>query len=176
MKQGIYIVLLVVAFILGALFFRTCIPNSTPPEPTIQRDTVVIRDTIRPPVPKTEVIMVVRYDTVRPQAKPVEGLTPELATVALPEDTMPRITPENDVIIPITQNTYKTEEYMAVVEGYRPRLVSIELYQKTTTITNTITKTRSPRWALTIGPGIGYGPNGVQPYVGVTLGFVLWDR
>lgn len=176
MKQGTYIVLLIVAFILGALFFRTCSPNAKPPEPTIQRDTVVIRDTIRPPVPKPEVITVVRYDTVRPQAKPVEGVTPALATVTLPEDTIPRITPENDVIIPITQNTYKTEDYTAIVEGYRPRLVSIELYPKTTTITNTITKTRSPRWALTVGPGVGYGPNGVQPYVGVTVGFVLWSK
>lgn len=176
MKQGTCIVLLAVAFIIGALFFRTCSPNATPPEPTIQRDTVIIRDTIRPPVPKPEVITVVRYDTVRPQAKPVEGVTPDLATVTLPEDTIPRITPENDVIIPITQNTYKTEDYTAVVEGYRPRLVSIELYPKTTTITNTITKTRSPRWALTAGPGIGYGPNGVQPYVGVTVGFVLWSK
>ena len=176
MKQGTYIVLLIVAFILGALFFRTCSPKAAPPEPTIQRDTVVIRDTIRPPVPKPEVITVVRYDTVRPQAKPIEGVTPALATVTLPEDTIPRITPENDVIIPITQNTYKTEDYTAVVEGYRPRLVSIELYPKTTTITNTITKTRSPRWALTVGPGVGYGPNGVQPYVGVTVGFVLWSK
>lgn len=176
MKQGTYIVLLIVAFILGALFFRTCSPNAIPPEPTIQRDTVVIRDTIRPPVPKPEVITVVRYDMVRPQAKPVEGVTPALATVILPEDTIPRITPENDVIIPITQDTYKTEDYTAVVEGYRSRLVSIELYLKTTTITNTITNTRSPRWALTVGPGVGYGPNGVQPYVGVTVGFVLWSK
>lgn len=150
--------MLVVASILGAFSFRTCSPNATLPEPTIQRDTVVIRDTIRT------------------QAKPVEGVTPDLATVTLPEDTIPRITPENDVIIPIIQNTYKTEDYTAVVEGYRPRLVSIELYPKTTTITNTITKTRSSRWALTVGPGIGYGPNDVQPYVGVTLGFVLLSK
>lgn len=176
MKQGTYIVLLVVAFILGALFFRTCSPNATPLETTIQRDTVVIRDTIWPPVPKPEVITAVRYDTVRPQAKPVEGVTTDLVTLILPKDMIPRITPENDVIIPITQNTYKTEDYTAVVEGYRPRLVSIELYPKTTTITNKITNTRSPRWALTVGPGIGYGPNGVQPYVGVTVGFVLWSK
>lgn len=169
-----------ICFLLAAVCFmvayRGCSPNATPPEPTIQRDTVVIRDTIRPPVPKPEVITVVRYDTVRPQAKPVEGVTPDLATVTFPEDTIPRITPENDVIIPITQNTYKTEDYTAVVEGYRPRLVSIELYPKTTIITNTITKTRSPRWALIVGPGVGYGPNGVQPYVGVTVGFVLWSK
>ncbi len=176
MKPGTSIVLLVVSFILGALFFRACSPNVAPPEPTIQRDTVVIRDTIRPPVPKPEVVTVVRYDTVQPQEKPVEGVTQALTTVTLPEDTIPRITPGNNVIIPITQNTYRTEDYKAVVEGYKPRLVSIELYPKTTTVTNATVKTRSPRWALTVGPGVGYGPNGVQPYVGVTAGFVLWSK
>lgn len=176
MRRSTYIALLVVAFILGALFFRACSPGAEPPEPTIQRDTVVIRDTIRPPVPKPEVITVVRHDTIRPQIKPVEGITSDRATVTIPGDTMPRITPENAVIIPITQNTYTTEDYTAVVEGYRPRLVSIELYPKTMTITNTVAKTRSPRWALTVGPGVGYGPNGVQPYVGVTVGLVLWGK
>lgn len=175
MKQGVYIVLLIAAFVLGAMTFRACGPNATPAEPTIQRDTVVIRDTIRPPVPKPEV-KPVRYDTVRPQNRPAEDAIPNVAAVPLPEDTIPRITPENDVIIPITQSTYKTEDYTAVVEGYRPRLVSIELYPKTTTITNTVTNTRSPRWALTVGPGVGYGPNGVQPYIGVSLGFVLWSK
>lgn len=167
---------LLLGIVIGCICMRLCVNSSPLPEPTIQRDTVVIRDTIRLPVPKPEVITVVRYDTVRPQAKPVEDVTPALATVALSEDTIPRITPENDVIIPITQNTYKTEDYTAVVEGYRPRLVSIELYPKTMTITNTITKIRSPRWALTVGSGVGYGPNGVQPYVGVTVGFVLWSK
>jgi hypothetical protein len=169
MKASTILILLLVAVVCG-LTVRLIRPTVTPPEPVIQRDTVIIRDTIRPEVPKPEVITVVRYDTVRSQAKPVEGVTPDPATVTLTEDTIP----ENDVIIPITQSTYKSEDYTVVVEGYRPRLVSIELYPKTTTITNTVT--RSPRWALTVGPGIGYGPNGVQPYIGVTVGFVLWAK
>jgi hypothetical protein len=173
MKTGIILLAIVALLLCILLFFRTCSPNATPPEPAIQRDTVVIRDTLRPSVPKPEVITVVRYDTIRLQIRPVEDITTTRTTIAIPEDTIPQITSENDVIIPITRNTYKTEDYTAVVEGYKPRLASIELYPKTTTITNTITKTRSPRWALTVGPGVGYGPNGVQPYIGVTVGFVL---
>lgn len=165
-------VLPAITFVLGALFFRACIPYAAPPELTIRSDTVVIRDTIRMPVPKPEVITVVRYDTLRLQMEAAEGITPDPATVS----TTKQITPENGVIIPITRNTYKTEDYTAVVEGYRPRLISMELYPKTTTITNTITKIRSPRWALTVGPGVGYGPKGVQPYIGITVGFVLWSR
>ena len=73
-------------------------------------------------------------------------------------------------------NVYRTDDYAAVVEGYRPRLVSSELYPKITTVTNTITNTRSPRWALTVGPGVGYGPGGIRPYIGVNVGIVLWSR
>lgn len=156
---------LLLGIVIGCICMRSCV-NSSPP--TIQRDTVIIRDTIRTPVPKPEVITVVRYDTVRPQAKPVEGVTPDLAMI----DTIKAESVLKGVILPITQNTYKTEDYTVVVEGYRPRLVSIELYPKTTTIT----KTRSPRWALTVGPGVGYSGGKVQPYVGVTVGFVLWSN
>lgn len=176
MKQGIYIVLLAVGFILGVLFFRGCGPNVTPLERTILCDTMIIRDTIRQPVPKPEVITVVRFDTVRLQTKPVEDMKPAMTSVDLSEDTGPRVTLENDLIIPITRNIYKTEDYEAIIEGYRARLVHIELYPKTVTITKTVIRTRSPRWVLTVGPGVGYGTNGVRPYVGITAGFVLWSR
>lgn len=171
MKTRTIIIMLLAAVVCG-LTVRLIHSTATPPEPTIQRDTIVIRDTVRPPIPEPVVITVVRYDTVRPQTKPVEKVTPVSATVIIPEDTIAR----NSAVIPITRNTYKTEEYTAVVEGYRPQLVSMELYRKTTTVTNKITKTRSPRWVLSAGPGIGYGPNGVQPYVGVSVGFVLWAK
>jgi hypothetical protein len=172
MKEGTYkTIILCLALTLIVTNIGPCQQSKRQPEPAIQRDTVIIRDTIRPEVPEPEVIRVVRYDTVRPQAEPVGDVTPVAVGITLTEDTVP---PENGVIIPITQSTYKTEDYTAIIEGYRPRLVSMELYRKTTTITNTVT--RSPRWALTVGPGIGYGPNGVQPYVGVSVGFVLWSK
>jgi len=171
MKPGVFLVLLLLIFALTAVIFLRGKSGPAPSEPAIQRDTVVIRDTVRLPVPAPEVITVIRYDTVRPQTKLPEGMI--TATVA---DTVMRITPGNDVIIPVTRNTYVTGDYTAVVEGYRPRLVSIELYPETTTITNTVINKRSPRRALTVGPGIGYGPDGIQPYIGVTLGFVLWSK
>jgi len=176
MKRVACIVLLAAAFGLGALSFRACNPGAAPQEPTVRRDTVIVRDTIRLPAPKPVVVTVVRYDTLRVQTAPVDDITPPVATVTTPRDTMPQITPENDIIVPITRNVYRTDDYAAVVEGYRPRLVSIELYPKITTVTNTITNTRSPRWALTVGPGVGYGPGGIRPYIGVNVGIVLWSR
>jgi hypothetical protein len=87
-----------------------------------------------------------------------------------------QITPENDVIIPISQSVYKTDDYTATIEGYRARLVDIELYPKTVTITNTVTKTRAPHWALTAGTGVGYGRNGVEPFIGISFGYVIWSK
>lgn len=161
-----------VAFVLGALFFRTCGPNAPAPEPIIQRDTIVIRDTIRPPIPEPQVRTVVRYDAVRLPAKPVERSAATEPTTY--PDTVAIV--ENTVVLPITEVEYKTDDYRAVVEGYNPRLVSIELYPQTTLINTTVTKYKRPKWAVTVGPGVGYGPKGVQPYVGVSVGFVIWSR
>ena len=58
-------------------------------------------------------------------------------------------------IIPITRSTYKTEEYKAVIEGYKPTLVSLAVYPKTILIKNTQEIYRKPRFALTIGAGLG---------------------
>lgn len=165
MRTGLYIFSMTVAFLAGALVFRACGPAAPPAVPTTRCDTVVLRDTVRLPVPAAEVVAVVRYDTIPAERGCVPADT-------VPADTILRITPDNDVVLPITRRVYRTEDYAATVEGYRARLVGMELYPKTMTITHT----RSPRWALTAGPGIGYGPNGVHPYVGVTAGFVLWSK
>lgn len=126
----------------------------------VRTDTVTIRDTIREPIPVPVVRTVVHYDTVR-VALPVAD--------SLPEDSAA-------VVLPIERKTYETEDYRAVVEGYKPSLVEMEIYRQSTTITNTVMQPKRPRWALTVGPGIGYGPHGVQPYVGASFGFVLWSK
>ena len=39
-----------------------------------------------------------------------------------------------------------------------------------------ITLTRQPRWAVTAGVGVGYSPAGINPYVGIKVGRVIWMR
>ena len=162
-KFRIYIILgLLCAFAIGWGLCRSCTPKPQPAEPIIKRDTVIIRDTIRPSVPKPQVVTVVRRDTVR------------LAVVPEPDATAP---PDSvQVEIPISQSVYQTDDYRATVEGYDARLVDMEIYRQITVITNTVPKWKSPRWALTIGPGVGYGPNGWQPYIGVSVGFVIFSK
>ena len=146
----------------GFIICRSCTPEPTPADPIIKRDTVVIRDTVRPPVPKPQIVTVVRRDTVR-------------ITVVQDVEDKP-LTDTVRVEIPISRSIYKTDDYKATIEGYNARLVDMELYRRTTVITNTVPKLKSPRWALTVGPGIGYGPNGWRPYIGASVGFVILSR
>ena len=119
-----------------------------------------VRDTIREPIPVPIVRTVVRYDTVRVAFPAVDSLPGDSAAV----------------VLPIERKTYETEDYRAVVEGYKPSLVEMEVYRQSAIVTNTVVQPKRPRWALTVGPGVGYGPRGVQPYVGVSFGFVIWSK
>lgn len=141
-----WIVSAVVSFLMGMLCCYVFVPT---PEPVNLIDTVIVRDTIREQIPVPEYVNVIRYDTLRIHD-----------TIYYP--------------LPITQQTYLTSNYKAVIEGYKPKLVSLETYPKTTIITRTATK--KPKWSITVGPGIGYGKNGIQPYIGISAGFVLWSK
>ena len=73
-----------------------------------------------------------------------------------------------EVIIPITQRVYEdSTRYRAVVEGYEPRHISLEIYPQ---------PTKPPtvkRWH--IGPSVGLGWNGrnLAPFAGVTVTYSL---
>lgn len=122
-------------------------------------DTVIIFDTVRITEFQPVKEYITRYDTIKVL------------------DTL-------KAFIPISVKEYSTEQYKAIIEGYKPNLLSLDIYQKQTTIfdtiriqTNTtITKYRKPRFALSVGPGIGYDSHKVTPFIGVNFGFVLWSK
>lgn len=73
------------------------------------------------------------------------------------------------VEIPIEQRTYEGEYYKAVVQGFRPELVSIDIRHPEVPI-------EAPKhkwWTVTVGPQLGYGltPAGWQPYAGLGVTF-----
>ena len=75
----------------------------------------------------------------------------------------------------IETRMYEDSLYRAQVSGpavgcYRPTLDWIETYS----CTQTITRTRRNRFAVTAGVGAAYTPRGIQPTVGVQVGVVLW--
>ena len=101
--------------------------------------------------------------------------------VCLPTDTDTTVSNKENVAdsalvaVPISQVTCEGDNYTAVIEGFRPRLVSIDIIQQTQYIETT--KTIPPKkWSfgLTLGAsaGVFYTPKGIQPGAGLgaTLG------
>ena len=82
-----------------------------------------------------------------------------------------------DVAISIETLQYEDSTYRAQVSGprigqYGPRLDWFETYNRTTT--QLVTKRH--RFAVTAGVGLGYTFKGIQPFVGVSAGVILWQK
>lgn len=125
-----------------------------------QVDTIVRVDTIREVNMRVQKVYVDRVDTV---------------LMSIPGDTV-RV----PVWIPIERKEYKTENYKAVIEGYRPCLVSMELYQKTMTIESFETRavTAKPRFGIGLQAGYGFNGKKVFPYIGVgmQINLLTWGK
>lgn len=77
------------------------------------------------------------------------------------------------VEIPIVQRTFEGQYYRAVVQGYQPELVGIDIRLPEIAAP----PSKHKWWSVTIGPQLGYGltPSGWQPYagIGVTVGITF---
>lgn len=122
----------------------------------IERDTIIVRDTIREYYPREVVKTIVRTERVEVPVVRCDTI----------RDTM-------WVELPIEDREYKSEEYFAIVEGYNPMLKYIEVYPRTAYITTTETIKQKKRWGVSLGVQGGYGftPKGWQPYAGVGVSF-----
>lgn len=135
-------------------------------EPEIIRDTttltLVVHDTIEIVKWKERV----RVDTLL-LAVVKDSLTTDADTTVSNKEN---VADSTLVAVPISQVTCEGENYTAVIEGFRPRLVSIDIIQQTQYIETT--KTIPPKkWSfgLTLGAsaGVFYTPKGIQPGAGL---------
>lgn len=142
------IAVLVLVFYIGRHTARTPIPES-------RVDTLIVYDTIHDPYPVETVRYVTRIDTV-------------LCTLQLPADTVERVT---YVTLPIEKITYETDDYKAVIEGYKSRLLSMDIYRQTTYIDRVERYKTKSRWGIGVHVGYGYDVKNTQltPYVGLGL-------
>jgi hypothetical protein len=168
---GIAAVVLVIA--LPLLYKGGCEPKSEP-----ENDTIYIHDTIRivEPTPADE--DVVRHDTASfpmvGQSEPKGELKNipicnELDSIGWLSNGL-----SNDsakVVIPIIERTYEDSTYKAVVRGYNPELVSLDIYNST----RTITKTKQPKVVVGIGPYVGFGNKGFNYGVAVNVSMPIWS-
>jgi hypothetical protein len=94
------------------------------------------------------------------------------------DTTLKYDTVTKSVEVPITQYTYKDSSYHISLTGYRVILDTVQTFQRTKTITNTITVTkyinRKP-WFISPTIGVGYGMFNKKPdvFIGISLGKVL---
>ena len=147
-----FIGLCVVVFVLGFSCghnFKKCVSANGVIERT---DTLYIRDTITVEIPKPITRYVTRIDTL------------------YMSDTIV-------VQIPIERVVYSDSmRYNLTIEGYNPQLVDMQLYTNDRVITRDITHVFKPRWAISVGTGVGYTSKGIEPYVGVVFGYVIWGK
>lgn len=128
-------------------------PRKAVPAETV-RDTLIVRDTLRDTVPRPVLVRFDHWDTLRVAVRTTDTLRD---SVYIP------------VPIPIERKEYRTDDYRAIVSGYRPRLDLMEVYRKT----RTVTVTKEPkRWG--IGPAAGFGIPGGW-YVGIGVSYDLWQ-
>lgn len=113
-------------------------------------DTLVVRDTIREILPVYKDRTITRTEWV------------QVTDTLHHRDTL-------FVALDFERKVYESEDYRAVVEGYRPVLSEIAVYPKTTYITTKETEIR--RWSagITIGPGILYNGR-IHGGIGIVAG------
>ena len=130
-KITIYVIIGALLLMIGYILGRS---RDTAKEDTIlvQRDTTVVRDTIRIKEPAE-----VKKETIK------ETILVEVRDTMWLHDTC-------YIALPLEKRTYKRDEFYAVVTGYEPRLTYIEVYPKTVYITET-EKQKEKRNYLAIG-------------------------
>ena len=162
MKNLPIIILIVIALLLGFAGGWLGGSRSSPP----MNDTIIFQDTIidtipyRQPVPVDSVIL--RYVPVKlPIADTIFTQGAEIVKV----DSV-------FVEVPIQQKEYKDSTYQAWVSGFNVNLDSINVFNKTITVTHRI---REPpkRWGLGLHVGAGYygTDRKIGPYIGVGISY-----
>jgi len=141
----------------------------------VERDTVIVHDTIVDIAPTPKDSVRIRYvtrwlpakrDTSRKEcSKNKISVNSVSFSVNSPQDSVA-------VEVPITSKHYGCKDYDAWVSGYEPSLDSIKVYQRTEYITERVTISKPPnKWELDAVAGIDYNVTSQRytPYAGGEL-------
>ena len=150
---------ILVCLLFGVIVWMRCNPYD-PSTVYIKGDTVHIRDTVRATIPQ-----------------PVKETPKRIDTVYLPIliDTTTDRTVESDsisVLIPITSKEYETDDYRAIVSGYKPSLDFMEVYRDKEIITLSPLQ-KKKHWGLGLQTGYGY-PSGWYFGIGISCNLFIW--
>lgn len=148
---AILALIIFVGCVVGAFFFGRATTRTDIVHTEVERDTIIVRDTIREYYPQEVKRVVVRTERVE---------VPVIVRDTI-HDTV-------YVNVPIEEREYKSRDYRVVIGGYNPYLKSVEVYPQTVYINATESITIRKRWSFMLGVQGGYGitPMGWQPYAG----------
>lgn len=168
---AILALIIFVGCVVGAFFFGRSTMREDVNHIRIERDTIIVRDTIREYYPRYISEVSVGKTAIK---IPTLLLCRDFTQFGLPLQTEVDEKDSVTIELPITERTYKDDEYYAIVRGYDPSIKYIEVYPRTVYLTTTETITKQKRWNVSFGAQMGYGftPKGWQPYtgLGITLG------
>ena len=148
---------ILVCLLLGILVWMQCNPHD-PSTVYTKGDTVKLRDTI-----VDIVLLPVKETLKRTDTVYLPILIDTTIDKTIKGDTVP-------VLIPITSKEYKTNDYRAIVSGYKPSLDFMEVYGEKEIIT---LKPKNKRWGLGLQTGCSY-PGGWYVGVGISYNLVMW--
>lgn len=150
MRAGLVLGVLLLCFI-SFLFGKTCKKKEIIYD--IEIDTVI--DTIIQPIPVPQYIVDVGE-----------------VEIPFPMDAIVKKDTIKDTVyinIPIQRKTYQTDDYRAVISGYRPNLDTMTIYHK-----REIIYEKSRRWGLGITAGYGLSKDGFSPCLSMGVFYRIW--
>lgn len=112
--------------------------------------------------PSVQTDTIVRIDTiVYDHPVEVEKWKEKTVYIAIKDTQIVHTTDSVYVVLEREKKAYSGEDYKAIVSGVQPSLDLIEVFPKTTIITNTIEKPAPYKWSLSAFGDVGY-PLGVR--------------
>lgn len=174
MANKLIVILALIIFVgcvVGAFFFGRATTRTDIVRAEVERDTIIIHDTIREYYPRY--IGEVSVGKTAIKIPTLSIVNRDFAKFGLPLKIEGNEKDSATIELPITERTYKNDDYYAIVRGYDPSLKYIEVYPRTIYLTTTETITKQKRWNVSFGAQMGYGftPKGWQPYAGVGVTF-----
>lgn len=124
---------------------------------------------------KQEIIYDIKIDTVIDTIiQPVPQYIVDVGEVEIPfpMDAIVKKDTIKDTVyinIPIQRKTYQTDDYRAVISGYRPNLDTMTIYHK-----REIIYEKSRRWGLGITAGYGLSKDGFSPCLSMGVFYRIW--
>lgn len=171
--RGILTDLLIAVVVLCVSLPFFCAIHAKPNE-VVKNDTIYVYDTIRivEPVPVKEEVIKYVYVTL-PKADGNIPISNELDSIGELSNGLSNDSVE--AIISITERTYNHSTYKAVVRGYNPELVSLDIYNITKYYPVVETTKIKPKIAISAGVYGGFGNKGADYGLGVMVGVPIWS-